>query len=50
MKDFGLYIMFALFSVLFSTFMGIAINQHDAVKTECARYHPVTGDFEWVKK
>ena len=29
---------------------GIIQIQNDAVKTECARYHPETRQFEWIMK
>ena len=40
------------FSVFLSVFgghsLGISEQQAKAAQTECARYHPDTGKFEWL--
>lgn len=44
--------------IVISIFVGVAIGstleqyeQHtQAAQTQCARYHPNTGEFEWIEK
>lgn len=42
-------IMILCLGILAGTGIGIAGHQKQAIEHGCARYHPQTGKFEWIK-
>jgi len=53
MKDLNILMIIAcVFSAITLSVIGIIEGQvfQKAAQTECARYHPETGDFEWLDK
>ena len=53
MKELNVLMIIAcIFSAITLSVIGILEGQvfQQAAQTECARYHPETGDFEWLDK
>ena len=53
MKELNVLMIIAcIFSAITLSVIGIIEGQvfQKAAQTECARYHPETGDFEWLDK